>query len=284
LALLIILAIKLSTLNRPLVRTFPVDVFVPIAGALLMLYNYYDPLFPGTPAPAALIAVPVLAYLILVVPAWTGSSLAFAKSGPAKDLVLALLFGPMAVILFAFLRGLDGTSYTIIYRTFDFLMPAFAMLIGLGFALFVKGRERLGAVAGAFLVVICASTLPIAYSTQELFGVQNQTYQFEYDALEWLSQHGIDSYASDQRLSETGWRLFDMDGSRGLPYDLVENISLESGRFYVIEGQWSTNGAQEFPFGVVIVDQERTESVLGSTNTVLVGGPVGNQIVAFQAR
>ena len=231
---------------------------------------------------AALIAVPFLAYLILVVPAWTGARLAFASSGPAKDLMLAMILGPMALILFAFLRGFDNTSYTIIYRTFDFLMPALAILIGLGFALIIKNREKVGAVAGAFLVVICASTLPIAYNTQELFGVQNHTFQFEYDAFEWLSQHGIDSYVSDQRLSETGWRLFDMDGERGLPYDLVENISLERGRLYVIEEQWSTNGAQEFPFGVVVVEQAKIATVLDDGGVVFVGGAVENQLVAFR--
>ena len=86
----------------------------------------------------------------------------------------------------------------------------------------VKGRERLGMLAGASLVVILASTLPVAYQSQELFGVENQTYWYEYDAVEWFSEHGVDSYTSDQRLGETGWRLFDIEYGRGLPYDLRE--------------------------------------------------------------
>jgi hypothetical protein len=47
-----------------------------------------------------------------------------------------------------------------------------------GFAIIVKGRLRLGMVAGASLVIVCASPLPIAYSSQQLFGVENQTYWF----------------------------------------------------------------------------------------------------------
>ena len=62
----------------------------------------------------------------------------------------------------------------------------------------------------------------MACRSQELFGVENQTYWFEYDAVQWFSEHGVNSYTSDQRLGETGGRLFDLNGSRGLPYDLRE--------------------------------------------------------------
>jgi hypothetical protein len=65
-----------------------------------------------------------------------------------------------------------------------------------------------GAATGLSLVVILTSTLPVAYSSQGLFGVENQTYWFEYDAVKWFSEHGATSYTSDQRLRETGWRLF----------------------------------------------------------------------------
>ena len=279
--LLLAVAVRMSRRSGALTK-FPFEFVMILVGASLMLYNYYDPIFPGTPSPSSLILVPMLAYLLLAVLAWPGYQLATANRGPSKNLVLAMVFAPLSLILFAFLRGLDETSYTVIFRTFDFLMPAFAILVGLGFALAIKGRERLGAVAGVFFVVVCASTLPIAYSTQDLFGVQNQTYQFEYDAVEWFSAHGVDGYASDQRLSETGWRLFDMNASRGLPYDLVEGIALDAGSFYVVEGQWSTNGAQEFPFGVVIVDEETMDGVIDESDMVYIGGPLESQLILFR--
>jgi hypothetical protein len=163
-------------------------------------------------------------------------------------------------------------------------MPAFALLIGVGFAMIVKGRLRLGMVAGASLVIICASTLPIAYSSQQLFGVENQTYWFEYDAVQWFSQHGVSSFTSDQRLGETGGRLFDLNGSRGLPYDLREGIDLNSSAFYVLETDWNTSGAQEFPFGVVVVYSDRIASTLNESNVFYVGGATENHIVGFWTR
>jgi hypothetical protein len=194
-----------------------------------------------------------------------------------------MFFGPLSLITFAFLRGLDTTSYTVIYRTFDFLMPAFAIFIGLGFAALVKGKERLGMLAGVALVIVLASTLPVAYSSQQLFGVENQTYWYEYDAFQWMSGHGITKVTSDQRLSDTGWRLFDIGAVQGLPFNLKEGISLDKGQFYVLEDQWSTNGAQQFPLGVVVVSHQTISSTLQSSDVVYVGGSPGGQLTGFYA-
>ncbi len=279
--LLVLVGVRLSRRDRPMTRA-PIELVVPVAGTLLMAYNYVHPIFPGMPAPAGLIAVPFLAYLILVAPAWTGVQFALVKRGQTKNLLLAMLLGPLSLILFAFLRSNDATSQLIIYRTFDLVMPAFALLIGVGFAFIVKGRVRLGIAAGASLVIVCASTLPIAYSSQELFGVENQTYWFEYDAVQWFSEHGVSSYASDQRLSETGARLFDLNGSRGLPYDLREGIALNGSSFYVLEAQWTKKGAQEFPFGVVVIKNETITTTLNESSVVYIGGSVGGQLTLFR--
>jgi hypothetical protein len=165
----------------------------------------------------------------------------------------------------------------------DYELGVFTLLIGVGFAYIVKGRARaIGMAAGASLVVICASTLPIAYSSQELFGVENQTYWYEYDAVQWFSEHRVKSYTSDQRLSETGARLFDLNGSRGLPYDLREGIDLNSSSFYVLETDWNSTGAQEFPFGIVVVPYETIRAQLNSSDVSYVGGPLGGQLMLFR--
>ena len=280
-ALILMTAIKMSLRDRPLSR-LPISLAVPLVGAALMVYNYYRPIFTGIPGPASLIAVPFLAYLILVVPAWERARIALPPRGPTKNLLLAMILGPLSLIIFAFLRSDDATSQLVVYRTFDFLMPVFAILVGLGFAFMVKGRPRLGIAAGISLVIICASTLPIAYNTQELFGVENQTYEFEYDAVKWFSENRVANYSSDQRLGETGNRLFDLGYGRGLPYYLSEGLALNGSSFYLLEDQWTTKGAQEFPFGVVVVPQDRIDETLAHATVLYVGGPAENNIVGFR--
>jgi hypothetical protein len=114
--------------------------------------------------------------------------------------------------------------------------------------------------------------------------VENQTYWFEYDAVQWFSEHGVNSYTSDQRLGETGGRLFDLNGSRGLPYDLKEGIDLNSSSFFVLETDWNSSGAQEFPFGVVVVDAGKIASILNESSVFYIGGHMDGQIVWFLTR
>jgi len=281
--LVLLLGVYASTRSRSMSR-IPVGVIVPVLGVSLMLYNFHDPIFPGIPAPSLTIAIPFIAYTLLVIPAWYGAQVLLRLTGPSKNLLLAMLLGPLSLMLFAFLRANDATSHLIVYRTFDFLMIPFALLVGAGFAYLVKGRERLGILAGISLVVICASTLPVAYQTQELFGVQNHTFEFEYDAVEWFSENGVDSYTSDQRLGETGWRLFDIEYARGLPYDLREGIALNSSSFFVIEESWATDGAQEFPFGTVVLSDETLSAFEEEASVLYVGGSAGDQLTLLMTR
>ena len=99
-----------------------------------------------------------------------------------------------------------------------------------------------------------------------------------------MSEHGVTSYTSDQRLGETGWRLFDLNYERGLPYDLREGIALDTSSFYVIESDWSTKGAQEFPFGIVTIANETMDQILAGSNVFYRGGPIGEELVGFRSR
>jgi hypothetical protein len=49
----------------------------------------------------------------------------------------------------------------------------------------------------------------------------------------------------------------------------------------VFGGQWNYNGPQEFPFGVVIVEQDVIDEILEESSVMYVGGPLDNQLVLF---
>ncbi|MBU0685788.1 MAG: hypothetical protein ABIE25_00045 [Thermoplasmatota archaeon] len=69
-----------------------------------------------------------------------------------------------------------------------------------------------------------------------------------------------------------------------MPYDLREGIALNGSSFFVLERSWSTDGAQEFPFGVVVVDSDRIIATLNDSSVFYVGGPAENHIVGFWTR
>ena len=80
----------------------------------------------------------------------------------------------------------------------------------------------------------------------------------------------------------TGGRLVDLEVGRGLPYDPREEIALNSSSFYVLERDWNTTGAQEFPFGVVVVSNETVSQKLNASSVFYVGGPVVGQLMLFR--
>ena len=63
-----------------------------------------------------------------------------------------------------------------------------------------------------------------------------------------------------------------------------EGLSLEGGRFFVLEDQWSTKGAQEFPLGVVVIDGQKIKDALSESSVVYIGGSLGDEIIGFTTR
>jgi len=49
----------------------------------------------------------------------------------------------------------------------------------------------------------------------------------------------------------------------------------------VLERSWSTDGAQGFPFGVVVVSNETISLELNSSSVVYVRGSVDGQLILF---
>ncbi len=52
----------------------------------------------------------------------------------------------------------------------------------------------------------------------------------------------------------------------------------------MLERSWSTNGALEFPFGVVIVSNETISQKLNESSVLYIGGPTDSQITWFETR
>jgi len=67
-------------------------------------------------------------------------------------------------------------------------------------------------------------------------------------------------------------------------HDPTKGIAPESSSCCSIGRQWSTEGAQEFPFGVVVVDRAIIDDVLFESSVFYAGGPPENRFVGFMTR
>ena len=54
--------------------------------------------------------------------------------------------------------------------------------------------------------------------------------------------------------------------------------------FCGLEQDKSTTGAQELPFGIVVVSNETISQELSSSRVFYIGGPLDNQFVGFRRR
>ena len=293
LALMIVLMALLARAWRPLARRRGRRFVLPSGRAFLVpaivlaavLVNTETVLFPGTSAtrPALLELLPPLLFLAAL--ALVGYGVVRRTSNRANDLVLSLAVAPTALVLFGFLRGLDPLSHLIIYRSFDFLDFAFALLVGVGVGLL---WARLGTHPGVRIAIVAAllgallATTPMAWDTQRVFGVDNVTTPEEFQALSVLASLGAKSVASDQRLTTVGTWWFGFEGDRFLPYDLLHGNPVSGADYALVLERWTTIGAQEYPGPNVILDRATLDDFLSGHRIVYVAGVPGDRLYVVQ--
>lgn len=255
-------------------------VVIPALGIGLLVLNHFRPIFPGIEGTREPVLIFGIVYLALVVPMWIGADRVFAPAERAAPMLYALLFAPLTMILFALLRALDATSHMIIYRTFDFLDIGLAIMFAAGVVIILlRMRQQLQVLGVLFLMLVLATT-PIAFQTEQLFGVHNQTYEYEVDALLWIDSHaGGARIDSDQRLGTVYGVLTGSNGSIDLALRISEGRSVHGFDLLLLKSSWSVSGAQQFPLGQVVLDRELLDRFLDEQNVVYLAGPVENQLI-----
>ena len=255
-------------------------IVVPALGAGLLVLNYFKPIFPGIAGTQEPLLIFGLAYIALVIPMWFGAESALRPSERATPMLYALIFAPLAMMLFALLRSLDATSHMIIYRTFDFLDISMALMFAAGAVILVlKMRKSLPFLAVLFLLIVL-STTPLAFQTEQLFGVHNHTFAYEVDAFRWMASGAPDAdMDSDQRLGSVYGTLTGSHGSTDLGFRISDGQSTQEFNLLVLKSSWTSAGAQEFPIGQVVIDQGLLEEFLEEQNVIYISGPIENQLI-----
>lgn len=279
-AMILILSISLSRRRVSQSRNL-LKIGIPALAVFLLVLNHFRPIFTGIPGTETSLLVFVVSYAVLVIPMWFGSSSLLIPGQKSTTLMFAAIFAPLTMILFGFLRGLDPTSHMIIYRTFDFLDLGMAALFGTGVVIMIRNFKQVAPVLVTLLLLILASTAPLAFQTQGLFGVENQTYAYEVDAYGIMdsisSSHNI---SSDQRMSNSiGW-LYNFSGGSDLAYRIDAGMSISGFHWLVAENSWTTTGAQEFPLANRVLDGSVFGQFFDEQNVILIAGPTDTQLIA----
>lgn len=279
-AMVLIMFVSMAGL-KPSLKRYHLKVIIPAVASGLVVLNYFRPVFPGLPGTDPSLMIFVLCYSLLLVPIWFGSDRLLTPGQKTTPLLFASLFAPLCMIMFGLLRALDPTSQMIVYRTFDFLDIGLAALFGVGLALMAKNMRKMAPVVAALFLIVLAITAPLAFQTEKLFGVQNQTYGYEVDSYFLLDSISPVQYAdSDQRISTSvGW-VANLTGDSDLAYRIDAELSIPRDRWLIVETSWTTSGAQEFPLRPRVLNETAFDDFLASMNVLVISGPYGSQLIA----
>ncbi len=293
LAVVVLLSALLVRMARPpslaagrrLVRPVGPILIVPAAAFAALLVNARVDLFAGVLQTQLALEPILVAVLALVALAFPGYQLLRRTANPLADVVVAMGIAPVALVLFAFLRGLDGLSQVLVYRSFDFLDYGLAVAVGVGFALAwarLRHRDaaRLALVAGLLAVLLV--TTPIAWNPQAVFGVDEVTTPSEFQAMAVLASLHPAHVATDQRLADTARSWFGIATNASLPYLLRNNLSVSGYDYALVLERWTSVGAQVHPQPNVVLSPGVVAAFLAANRVVYAAGPSGDRVYVVE--
>lgn len=240
---------------------------VVLAAGLLVMANQRRSIFPGTASTSPTLLLVALSYAPLGFLAIVGLESARASRTKQNGPLVALLVAPLGAMAFALLRGLDPTSFILLFRTFDYLDFGFAIAIGSA----VASRGLWGTLRpktiGCLLLACLLLTLPGAFATEATFRVENSTTPAEFAALGHYASLHTASGSTDQRYSNTLGLYWSVNVQATLPLDLAEARS-PSGNFLLISEEWAIKGGQLFPLERVMVPEAKLAHDMENYNLI----------------
>lgn len=250
----------------------------------VFIWDYFNPVFPYVPGSSTSIFALVISISVLVGISWFGLEKAVESGSQWRAIPLALFMPLFVVLLFVCIVGFNSTTHQVLYRSFDF--ADVGMAVGVSAAIAgVKDRRRIVGAVAATVVVVALISFPFSYATQDTIGLRHDTQSYEVDAVDWIADNGNSKWIlqSDERISYIALALHDYDKQPYLPDRIVRQSLLGTEVFYVLEEEWMTEGVNDYPRGHPILNETYVQTTLSGSNTLYVGGPLGNEIIVFCA-
>jgi hypothetical protein len=229
----------------------------------------------------------IFPYLLLAVLALIGFNVLRYSKFPRRHIMVGMFLAPICVMVFSMLRGLDVFGFMVAYRSYNFMDIPLAIAAGVGLAYIVGILKKLSnkqafykplpVFAVGIFILLCAMSLPLAYNSQEAFGVQEVTMPHEMSAMGWAAEHGITEIAADQRYGDIIEPYWDVKADKTGPWRIQAN-AMTSGSTIIMSASWTHAGAQMYPLENVVFSEASVNNFLDASNVCYVGGPAGEEI------
>ena len=245
---------------------------------LIVGLNVFTPIFPGTIETPVVVLGMVGLYLVPVGLAITGlDTLWSAERG--SPLVVALLFGPLALTWFMLTTELTPAFFAAVLRTQVHMHIAIFGLAGVGAVALAQRRQPIGRVLLVGLVVASVLTAPLAFIHLDTATAPRTIHASEFEAVSFASTGG--GYSTDQRLSRVGPLYYgdDVAAETGATHQWLRGGDPPS-CLTVAQRAW-TEGAHFYPLPSERLAENRLEHWVTRNNLVYsVGGTTDTYVVS----
>jgi hypothetical protein len=266
---------------------FDEKVLVLAIGIAALYLNSRVHLFTGARMTSDTLLRLMLPYLLLAILALVGFNVLRYSKFPRRHLIAGMFLAPLCIMVFSALRDLDVFGFMVAYRSYNFMDIPLAICAGLGLAYVVgqlsaQARKHsffrpLPAFALVIFVILCAMSLPLAYNSQDAFGVQEVTAEHEMAAMNWTAANRIGPVLTDQRLGDIAEPYFGIDSDKTGPWKIHAGL-VTNGTWVMASQDWTVHGAQMYPLDSVTFSREAMSSFLETCNVCYAGGPKNNMV------
>ena len=272
---------------------FDEKVLVLIIGIGALLANSKLHIFTGAQMTSDLLLSLIFPYLVLAIVGLIGFNILRYTKFPRRYILIGMFMAPLTVMVFSMLRSLDVFGFMMVYRSYNFIDIPMAIVVGTGMAWILKTtidwsrkNEIFRALPGIIMIifmVFCAASLPLAYNNEKAFEVQEITYDYELEAMEWADGHNITSIYSDQRYSDIIEPYYNVEADRTGAWRMSHN-ELDHDKYMMVSWYWTDGGAQFYPLGRIYFEPAEFQECLDSWDVYYAGGPQGREMVIGFAR
>ncbi|MBU4031995.1 MAG: hypothetical protein KKD98_04260, partial [Candidatus Thermoplasmatota archaeon] len=271
---------------------FDEKVLVLVLGIGVLYLNARVHLFTGAQLTSDALLRLMFPYFLLAIVGLMGFNVLRYSKFSQRHLVVGMFLAPLTIMVFSALRGLDLFGFMLAYRSYNFIDIPLAVVVGVGIAYIIGKLSMLSKQHDFFkplptfvmviFIVTCAAALPLAYNSQDAFDVQEVTYDYELQAMEWASEH-TDNVYTDQRCGDIMAPYFEITVGKNGPWKLRDG-GFAAGDVLLASRDWTVEGAQMYPFGRVVFQEEAFDATMNNWNVCYVGGPQGSEMVVAIVR
>lgn len=280
--------------NLSLFSLFDEKILIVIIGIGILYINSRVSLFASAPKTTGTLLDLMIPYFILAMMGMAGFNLLRYSKFKYKTMIIAMFFAPLTLILFSSLRGLDIYNFTLTFRSYNFIDIPLAITAGIGTAYLIKLATGYAKKHGTALLTIPVAiftgfcllsimAVPLAYDRVEAFGIQEESYEYELEAMEWVAEANITSISTDQRTKDIIEPYFDVSAEWHYPWQL-EKGRIHGNKTVMLSEDWTGIGAQMSIMERLVIEEEQFNTLLNNSNRIYCGGPNASRIYVITLR